>query len=194
MAEHSQGATIKRLSLPVSGEYLMVDLRRHGLGLLGAAVRLLVITAFAGFLLGSVSGWFGAAGSLISLARWLIILLAAAVVVLIVGRRFVRWSLMRAAVTNQRVVISYHLRKQGWDIPLLTIVDVTCRVGIVQRLFGTGSLVIQTNFAYLPAVIPDVPHVEAVREMVLAARTQAWTNYQRNLSGRPYSPDMRAVS
>lgn len=194
MEEHSPATTIRRLSLPASGEYLIVDLRRHGLGLLGAAVRLLVVTALAGFLLGSVSGWLGDAGPLISPARWLIYMLAAVLVMVMVGRRFVRWSLMRAAVTNQRVAISYRLRKQGWDIPLLTIVDVTCRVGIVQRRFGTGSLVIQTNFAYLPAVIPDVPQIEAVREMVLAARAQAWTDYQWNLSGRPYSPDMRAVS
>lgn len=181
------------MSFPASGEHLTVDLRRHSLGLLGAALRLVVITALAGFLLGSVSRWWGA-GSLVSVARWLIGLLAAVLVIVMVGRRFVRWSLMRAAITNQRVVISYQLHKQGWEIPLLTIVDVNCRIGIVQRFFGTGSLMIQTNFAYLPAVIPDVPQIEAVRELVLAAREQAWTDYQRSLFGRPYSPDMRAVS
>jgi membrane protein YdbS with pleckstrin-like domain len=155
---------------------------------------MVLIAAVAGYLLGSIPNWLGRKSMLVSLLSWSVLGVALLLIVVMVGRRFVRWARMHAALTDRRIAISYGRRQQGWDIPLLTIVDVACDSGLLARRFDTGSLVIRTNFAYLPAVIPDVPHVGRVREAVLAARAQAWNDYQRSWSTPSPTPDVWAAS
>ena len=167
-------------------EHLVIELRRHGLGLLGTAVRLAIIAAVTGYLLGSVSQWLAPQPAIESASQWLIMVIGGALMYRMVLRRFARWSIMRAGISHHRVKIRYQFRRQGWDIPLLTIVDVSYQAGMLQRLFGTGSLIITTNFARQPAVIPDVAHVADVRQSLLELRAEAWTSYQRSLAMQPH--------
>jgi len=194
MAPNNHPPVLGPWSAPLPGERVLIDLRRHGIGLVGAGVRMVIITAVAGYLLGAIPGWLDRKSLLVSVLCWSVLAVALLLILVMVGRRFVRWARMHAALTDRRIVIVYGRKKQGWDIPLLTIVDVVCDSGVLSQRFDTGSLVIRTNFAHLPAVIPDVPHIGQVREAVLAARAQAWSDYQRAWSMPSPTGDVWAAS
>ena len=99
----------------------------------------------------------------------------------------------RLEITDQRLRVRYRLRKAGWDIPLLSIVDVTYTSGPIQRLFGVGVLRVQTNFAPLPAFMLDVPAVKQLADEVLQLRGYAWEQYVRSASAQD-AWQMRAAS
>lgn len=180
-------------SAPRPGEHLVVELRRHGSGLLGTATRIVLIAAVTGFLAGWIAKPLDASPGAIPAVRWTIFGIGAALILLIAGKRFSRWAYARAAITSSRIAISYQPRQRGWDIPLLTVIDVSCKAGLMQRLSGCGSVVIRTNFASDPAIIADVVRPAEIRDLILALRAQAWADYQRALWGSDTNP-MQAAS
>jgi|GEM_PF-1218075 len=159
--------------IPQAPEEFVAQIRRHPLGLVGVGVRLVFIAGILGYMLAMCGVWFG--GGFGSFVRVVLVVAGAILIVQMVLRRFFKWANMRTDITDQRIRIRYRVRQPGWDIPMLSITDVTCHSGTIQRLFGIGSLSIQTNFAPMPAVILDVERVDALRLEILELRARAWS-------------------
>lgn len=79
-------------------------------------------------------------------------------------RPVVAWLTTHFVLTNQRVVMRKgFLARSGRDIPLFRINDVTFSHGIVERLFRTGTLVIESAGEHGQVTLTDIPRVEEVQ-------------------------------
>lgn len=161
-------------------ESLIADVRRHGLGMLGICLRMVLIAGVAGWVIGAIARWLPAQPQTARALQWVVVVLAALLTLSMVIRRFLGWTNARTLVTNQRIVIRYRLGKPGWNIPLLNVVDVTYSRGPLQRLLGVGVLKVQTNLAPEAAIIADVGHVHLLREEIISLRNDAWAQYYRS--------------
>ncbi|MDU0348887.1 PH domain-containing protein [Actinomyces sp. MRS3W] len=100
--------------------------------------------------------WRG--GALIAL--WALVLVA---IVPIFFIPWLRWRTTTYTVTSKRVITrSGIFNKVGHDLPLSRISDVQQERSITDRMFGCGSLSLQTS-ADEPLVLVDVPDVEMVQ-------------------------------
>lgn len=175
---------------PKTGEQagrLVAELRRHEVGLFGLAVRTVVAAALFGAMWAALDTW-QPGGELASAALgWMIVGVFGFYLVFGLLRRFLGWANARTIITDQRVVVRYRLRKPGWEIPLLSISDVTYSGGPLTRLFGVGALHIQTTFAPQPAVVADVADVSSVRNEILKLRNEAWSQHTAQMAGQ-YTP------
>ena len=106
---------------------------------MGIAVRLAVFVGLAGVLWAVIEVWLPPKSLWVSASKWTVGVVVGLIVIFSVGRRFAGWANARMELTDQRIRIRYRLRKAGWDIPLLSIVEVTYVSGPIQRLFGVGS-------------------------------------------------------
>lgn len=178
----------------VANEQLVAEVRRHELGLVGIAVRLAVVVGLAGALWAVIEVWLPPKTLWVSASKWTVAVVLGMLVVFSVGRRFAGWANARLEVTDQRIRIRYRLRKAGWDIPLLSIVEITYVSGPVQRLFGVGVLRVQTSFAPLPAFMLDVADVKQLSQEILVLRNQAWDRHIRSYNQPGSTGELRAAS
>jgi len=171
----------------------VAELRRHELGLLGLGVRLVIAAGLFGASWAALQTWQPGGELMTSVIGWALVACFALYLLLGLCSRFLSWANARTVITDQRVVVRYRLRKSGWEIPLLSIADVTYSRGPIQRLFGgVGTLRIQTTFAPNPAVIDDVMDVVSVRDELLQLRSRAWALHASQIAGQ-YAP-MREAS
>jgi membrane protein YdbS with pleckstrin-like domain len=178
----------------VANEQLVAEVRRHELGLVGIAVRLAVVVGLAGALWAVIEVWLPPKTLWVSASKWTVAVVLGMLVVFSVGRRFAGWANARLEVTDQRIRIRYRLRKAGWDIPLLSIVEITYVSGPIQRLFGVGVLRVQTSFAPLPAFMLDVADVKQLSQEILVLRNQAWDRHIRSYNQPGSTGELRAAS
>ncbi len=178
----------------VANEQLIAEVRRHELGLVGIAVRLAIFVGLAGVLWAVIEVWLPPKSLWVSASKWTVGVVVGLIVIFSVGRRFAGWANARMELTDQRIRIRYRLRKAGWDIPLLSIVEVTYVSGPIQRLFGVGVLRVQTSFAPLPAFMLDVADVKQLHHDILVLRNQAWDRHVRSYNQAGPSGQLRAAS
>lgn len=179
---------------PKTGQHadrLVAELRRHEVGLLGLAVRTVVTAAFFGAIWATLDTWQPGGELASAVLGWMVVGLFGFYLVFGLSRRFLGWANARTIITDQRVVVRYRLRKPGWEIPLLSISDVTYSRGPLTRLFGVGALHIQTTFAPQPAVVADVADVSSVRNELLKLRNEAWSQHAAQMAGQ-YPPMQEA--
>lgn len=76
---------------------------------------------------------------------------------------WVRWWMTTYTVTTKRVITrSGVLRRTGHDLPLTRISDIQIEKDVDDRIFGCGTLALQTS-ANDPLLLHDVPKVEMVQ-------------------------------
>jgi uncharacterized membrane protein YdbT with pleckstrin-like domain len=81
--------------------------------------------------------------------------------------RWLRWRTTRYVVTSRRVVVRTGVvSRNGRDVPLTRVNDVSFSHSVVERLFGSGTLVIESAGERGQVELADVPHVEAVQREV----------------------------
>lgn len=98
------------------------------------------------------------AGAVIAL--WVVILVVLLPVFFV---PWLRWMTTTYTVTSKRVITRVGIiNKTGHDLPLSRISDVQQERTITDRMFGCGSLSLQTS-ADEPLVLVDVPDVEMVQ-------------------------------
>ena len=120
-------------------EEVFVDLHPHWLHFLAP-----VLTLLAAFALGVVSVRFEADSILRTIFGWLSIGAIALSAVWLIGRA-ITWSTIHFVVTDHRIIYrSGWLTKTGMDIPLDRVNNVMIRQRLLDRLFGTGDLVIES--------------------------------------------------
>ncbi|EPH07113.1 hypothetical protein HMPREF1531_00162 [Propionibacterium sp. oral taxon 192 str. F0372] len=76
---------------------------------------------------------------------------------------WLRWITTSYTLTNRRIITRKGiLTRTGHDLPLTRISDVTHEKSLIDRLFGCGTLTLQTS-ADDPLELEDVPKVEQVQ-------------------------------
>ncbi len=143
-------------------EHVVVSTRTHVKALLVPAVLLIVLAAVAGVISGLVPA--GDAAPLLRLAVWGFALLLALWGVL---KPFLEWLTTTYTFTDRRFISrSGLIAKQGRTIPLNRISGVDFDIGIIDRLFGCGTLVVSDASESGQVLLHDIPNVERVQMQV----------------------------
>jgi len=142
------------------GEHVVISTRTHPKALIAPALILLVVVAAVLFLstltdstvLGVVAG-----------------VVAALIVVWFVLRPFVGWLTTTYTFTNRRFIKrSGLIAKEGRTIPLNRISGVDFEIGVIDRIFGCGTLVVTDASEHGSVLLDDIPRVEEVQRTVAA--------------------------
>ncbi len=142
-------------------EDVVLDLHPHWRALLLPALAVPIVIGVTVFL-GTLAD--GSAATPVRLS-----LLGVAVVVLLVVsvRPWLRWLTTHYVVTTRRVAVREGaLARSGRDIPLSRVNDVTFDHSLVERLFRSGTLTIESAGERGQVVLRDVPAVEEVQRTV----------------------------
>ena len=147
--------------LLVEDEQVVVHRHPHWKMLVVPVVVLLLVVGVASFLAAVVSAQ--------SWAPWAWLGLAVAGLAL-VGRFTVypvlRWRTTHFVVTDRRVLVREGvLTRQGMDIPLRRISSVQFRQGLLERLLGAGTLVVEAD-SDESLEFDDVPGVRQVHAVL----------------------------
>jgi membrane protein YdbS with pleckstrin-like domain len=141
------------------GERVVVSMRTHWKVLILPGLVLIATCAVAGFLAGIVPS--GSAHKPLVIA---ILLGAAAIVVTWALRPFLLWLSATYTVTDRRLISrSGIVVQKGRDVPLQRITDVSYERGVLDRVFGCGTLVVADASERGHTVLPDVPRVERLQ-------------------------------
>jgi uncharacterized membrane protein YdbT with pleckstrin-like domain len=145
--------------LLADGERVELDLHPHARALARPVLTLLVVVPLAAFVAARVPS--GAAQAPL---RVVVAALAVGLLLVLAVGPFLRWVTTHYVVTNRRLVTRHGvLARSGRDVPLFRVTDITFEQGLVQRLLGSGTLVVETGGERGDVVLLDVPHVEAVQ-------------------------------
>jgi uncharacterized membrane protein YdbT with pleckstrin-like domain len=140
------------------GEHVVVSTRTHAKALILPGLGVLVALALALFVGGLVDS------SVVTIVVWVLFL---AVVVWFLVGPFLRWLTTTYTFTNRRFIKrSGFVAKQGRTIPLNRISGVDFDIGIVDRLFGCGTLVVSDASENGTVLLHDIPNVERVQMQV----------------------------
>jgi membrane protein YdbS with pleckstrin-like domain len=75
-----------------------------------------------------------------------------------------RWRTTRYELTTRRMRIRDGIiARHGRDIPLSRITDVSFRKGLLDRLLGCGTLVVESAGEHGEIILTQIPHVEQVQ-------------------------------
>ena len=140
------------------GEHVVVSTRTHVKALILPGLALLVALATAVFLAGLVDS------SVADLVIWLVFL--AAVLWFLAGP-LLRWLTTIYTFTNRRFIKrSGFIAKEGRTIPLNRISGVDFEIGVIDRIFGCGTLVVSDASTDGSVELSDIPRVEQVQLQV----------------------------
>lgn len=74
---------------------------------------------------------------------------------------FLRWVTTSYTLTNRRFVMRHGiLSRSGRDIPLTRVNDVSFSHSLIERMLGTGTLVVESGGEHGQLVLKKIPHVE----------------------------------
>ena len=134
------------------GEHVVISTRTHPKALIGPALILLVVVAavlFVSTLTDSTS-----LGAVVGAV-------AAGIVLWWVVRPFIEWLTTTYTFTNRRFIKrSGLIAKEGRTIPLNRISGVDFEIGVIDRLFGCGTLIVSDASTNGRVLLDDIPRVE----------------------------------
>lgn len=141
-------------------EEIVMQFRPHWSGILkegalvvGAAVVAVLLAIM------DVNGWVVAG----------VVVLAVA----IAAEGLVRWLTTQHVVTNERVIFrTGFIGKRGKELPLEVINDVAFNQRIIERIFGTGDLLIESAGTHGQTRYSDIPAPEKVQTAIYKAREE----------------------
>ncbi len=145
------------------GEHVVVSTRTHPKALLLPLLVLLVILAVAVVLNGLGSG---GAADVMHLVVWVV---AGVAILWFVVRPVITWATTTYTFTNRRFMKrSGLIAKEGRTIPLNRISGVDFEIGVIDRMFGCGTLVVTDASEHGHVLLHDIPRVEQVQKTVAA--------------------------
>ena len=145
------------------GEHVVVSTRTHVKALLLPALLLILLAGVAGYVI-SVLPDAGNADVLVQAVVWA---LAALVALWWVVKPFLSWLTTEYTFTDRRFIArSGVIAKHGRTIPLNRISGVDFEIGVVDRLFGCGTLVVSDASEEGRVPLKDIPRVEEVQRLV----------------------------
>jgi uncharacterized membrane protein YdbT with pleckstrin-like domain len=144
------------------GERVVVSTRTHVKALLLPAVVLIVLAALAGYLVSIVPE--SSAKPLVQVVIWL---LTGVLAVWWVVKPFIRWLTTSYTFTNRRFIArAGFIAKHGRTIPLNRINGVDFEIGLIDRVFGCGTLVVSDASESGWVRLHDIPQVEGVQMQI----------------------------
>jgi uncharacterized membrane protein YdbT with pleckstrin-like domain len=172
--------------LLVEGEELILDLRPHWIALVPPAI-VTVLSLFVWIVLpGKVHG------SAHSFVFWLVTALAVIAVAWFAVRPVISWATSHFVVTSDRVLHRRGLvAKHSMEIPLEHINDVRFSQGVLERIIGAGTLVIQSASEQGREEFRDVRHPEDVQKTIYKVGEHNQNRmYRGGAASPPVSPSV----
>jgi len=170
-------------------EHLVLVLRRHAKVLFWPAVLVIVSVPLATFLSALVP-----TGDVQLYARGLIVLVTAAVLLRWAVWPFLRWWTTTYAITDRRLVIRTGVfSRSGHDMPLSRLNDVSFSHGVIGRMLGFGTLVVESAGERGQLVLDEVPKVEQVQRTLYRLSDDVRDRAARGERGGYDGPDDAAV-
>jgi uncharacterized membrane protein YdbT with pleckstrin-like domain len=140
------------------GEHVVVSTRTHPKVLLMPLIALLVVLAAAVRLQQVIDG---KGGGVPTALEWLI---ALGILVWFVIRPVINWATTSYTFTNRRFMKrSGWVSKSGRTIPLNRISGVDFEIGLIDRMFGCGTLIVSDASEMGRVELRDIPQVEEVQ-------------------------------
>lgn len=160
----------------VQVEAVVARAHRHGRHLTLPVIALFAIAGAAGFWVGALpEPWMNLTAGFS----------AAALAVLLGLLPVLSWLVGRVTLTSRRVIVRHGLFVQHRnEVPLARVREVRTRRGLVQRLFGSGTVELHSG-PDAPLVLRDVPNVNLI---VNALHELIEENYTRSLT-HPFGAD-----
>lgn len=142
-------------------EHVVIHKHPHWKMLLFPILVLLVTAGVGAYLAALVSSqdWH--------LYAWIAIgVIAAVVLIWVVLSPLIRWRTTHFVITTQRVMVREGvLTRTGIDIPLSRINSVQFRHGLIDRIVGAGTLIVESA-SDEPLEFDDIPNVERVHSLL----------------------------
>lgn len=139
------------------GEVIKFEMKPHWRALIVPMLLLIVVVGLGAFL-------FTLIPAPVNLA---IVVLVVVIIVWFSLIPFLRWITTQYVFTNRRVIIRRGLlTKQGRDMPLSKVNNVTFEVTFLGRILNFGRLIIQSAGEDSDLDIEDVPNVEVIQRDV----------------------------
>ncbi len=134
-------------------EYVVVSTRTHWKALVFPVFLLLVVAGAGGFLAAIVP-----TGSMRTPLRIAILAVGVVVLLTFAAKPFLNWFFSTYTLTNRRLITRHGvLTRTGRDIPLMRINDVSYEHGLIDRMLGCGTLLIESAGERGQVILPDVP-------------------------------------
>ncbi|HVS67284.1 MAG TPA: PH domain-containing protein [Mycobacteriales bacterium] len=145
-----------------SDEHVVRNLRPHWRRVAGPVVLAPIVVGLASY------GYFSLPDNgARKVLRWIILIVAAVVLIWWSVRPFLFWLTTRYVVTDRRVLMrSGVLSRKGRDVPLTRVNDVSFTRSLIERFFGSGTLVIESAGERGQVTLNDVPQVEDVQREI----------------------------
>lgn len=122
-------------------------------------VTVFVMTALLTWIVSNISGW--------EFLRWIVIAGGVLILVLWAVVPFLRWLTTEYVFTDRRIIVrSGIITRQGKDMPLAKVNNVSFFVPAMGRLLNYGELVIQSAGENDGLTVRDVPDVEDIQRQV----------------------------
>jgi uncharacterized membrane protein YdbT with pleckstrin-like domain len=145
--------------LLADGEQVELELHPHARVLVRPVISLLVVVPLGALLAARVPP--GAAQQPL---RLVVAALAVVLLMVLAVGPFLRWLTTHYVVTNRRLVTRHGVvARSGRDVPLFRVTDITFEQALAQRVFRSGTLVVETSGERGAVVLVDVPHAEEVQ-------------------------------
>jgi uncharacterized membrane protein YdbT with pleckstrin-like domain len=151
-------------------EYVVLRTRTHAKALVWPSVALIVLGGLLGAGTALVPSDYRPVGQIVVAALGLL------VAVWLVVRPFLRWLTTTYTITTRRLITRRGiLQRVGKDVPLIRVNDVSYDQSLTDRMFGCGTLHVQTaaeNGTISLVDVPEVPHVHALLSELLFGAEQ----------------------
>lgn len=146
--------------LLTEGETVVYDMRPHWRILFFPAIALVLLVFGSVLLLSQVpADW--------DWARWVVLGVAAVLLVIWVVKPVVEWATSQYVITNRRVIIrSGIIARRGRDMPLARVNDVHFSYGVIDRLLGCGDLIVESAGETGRLLIASIPEVELIQREI----------------------------
>ena len=145
------------------GERVVVSTRTHPKALL-LPVLVMVVLLAVGVMVQQVGS--GTAGEILHIVVWVLVAVG---ILWFTVRPALAWATTTYTFTNRRFMKrSGFIAKEGRTIPLNRISGVDFEIGIIDRLFGCGTLVVTDASEHGNVLLDDVPRVEEVQRTIAA--------------------------
>jgi uncharacterized membrane protein YdbT with pleckstrin-like domain len=155
------------------GETLVHEFRPHGQALFWPAVAFIATGFVASFLLGELGPGSRVPTGAQSAVHAVIVVAALASVLFLTVIPVVKWLSIRYLITDRRLITRWGIvTREGRDLPLTRLTDVRYTAGPLQRLLGTGTMLVETMGDSGPLVMRCVPDVETVQRELFRLHEQ----------------------
>jgi membrane protein YdbS with pleckstrin-like domain len=174
-------------------ERIVMSLHQHVKALFVPILIFIVVAAAVGFAAALVPD-----SSAQPWLRWAIVLVGLVIVIRWTVWPVLNWLVSRYTVTTERILTEHGVfRRFGRTMPLSRVNDVSFDSGVVDRIFGCGTLVVSSAGEQGQLQLPDVPKVEVVQReiygLVEAEQDRARSTVLRPLDtddGTGYGPNV----